>query len=489
MNKHKKIITQLTIIKTHSGIYLNKLAMVCCLLLLNGCASHFKSFNDEPDINIPENWQAQEVQASFKSHNWLADLNDDTLNEYVAIALKQNYNLKASAARLSASFNQIKINTATLLPSASLNVNRNRSKNFINDQEIRDNTYSGSFDIRWEADVWGKLNQRRKFALFSAKAQKANYVAARLSLATNVAKAWYNLNSAKLLLNVANLRLASFKKTAQIIEDNYKSGTLTALDVYLSRTDVETEVSNLADAEFVYIQNIRTFKRLLAEYPTVDNDLDAQLPIIEKHVPAGLPSELLTRRPDIIASRASWQADLSSAKSAHRARFPSFSLTGSISDNQANASDLFDSDNLIWNIIGGISQPIFNAGSLKAQQQQAYYTSEASFANYADTILNAYQEVENALSREHILKKQHAALIKAVDLADGGFNLALDQYQSGIVNYTTVLEAQRRVFNTLSNEIRLRNNLLQNRLDLHLALGGDFSVDENAQKTEGQSTK
>lgn len=468
---------------------LRQVLVVVGCFLVSGCAGHFKSFNDQPDIDIPSNWQAQEVQAPFKNGNWLTELNDEALNEYITVALKQNYNLKSAAARLTASFKLIRINTANLLPSASIAVNRSRSKNFINQQEIRDNSYIGNVDIRWEADIWGKLTQRRKSALFGAKAQQANYEAARLSLAANVAKAWYNLNSAKLLQNVAELRLASFKKTAQIIEDNYKSGTLTALDVYLSRTDVQTETSNLAEAEFVFIQNMRAFKQLLAEYPSVEAEMDAELPIIEKSVPAGLPSELLERRPDIIASRALWQSDLASAKSAQRARFPSFNLTGSITDNQQSASDLFDSDNLVWSIIGGLSQPIFNAGSLKAQQQQAYFTSEASFANYAETILNAYREVENTLSREHILKKQHSALIKAVDLADGGFNLALDQYQTGIVNYTTVLEAQRRVFNTLSNEIRLRNELLQNRIDLHLALGGDFSVEEISQKTDTESAK
>jgi len=126
-----------------------------------------------------------------------------------------------------------------------------------------------------------------------------------------------------------------------------------------------------------------------------------------------------------------------------------------------------------------LSQPIFAAGALKAQARQAYNGAEIAYASLVRTTLTAFEEVENSLTRETVLFEQHNAIKEAVQLAQGGLNLALDRYQSGIENYTTVLQSQRSLFDSLSNELNLRNALLQNRIGIHLALGGDFATSED----------
>jgi outer membrane protein TolC len=132
-------------------------------------------------------------------------------------------------------------------------------------------------------------------------------------------------------------------------------------------------------------------------------------------------------------------------------------------------------------IIASLTQPIFAAGALKAQEQRAYNDAEIAYASMLKTTLNAFEEVENSLTRETVLIEQHTAIKEAVKLAQGGLDLALDRYQSGIENYTTVLQSQRDLFDSLGNELNLRNALLQNRIGLHLALGGDFVNQEARQ--------
>ena len=129
---------------------------------------------------------------------------------------------------------------------------------------------------------------------------------------------------------------------------------------------------------------------------------------------------------------------------------------------------------MIETLVAGIAAPIFAAGSLRSARDQAYHEAESAYANLLRTALTAFEEVENSLSQETLLAQQHAAIKEAVNLAEGGLNLALDQYQSGIETYTTVLQSQRSLFDTLENELNIRNALLQNRIGLHLALGGDF---------------
>ena len=432
-------------------------------------------------------------------NGWLSGFGDQDLVTHAQKALDNNPNLLASAAQLKSAIEQVTINGAQLWPRAQLNYRDNETKvkgpagggvsnvggiavdssagGQIGDTittEVR--TISATLDVSWEADIWGKLTQRKKSAALNAKAQAETFKAAEFSLVANVSRAWYNMITNKLQVELAEQRLESFERTAALIDENYKRGLRSALDVYLSRTDVQLQVSNLADAQFNYTQALRTFKTLLGEYPDSELQFSAVLPEINEPVPAGLPAELLTRRPDIRASQLQYEAQIASAKAANRDRYPSLTFSGSIGDSRDEFDALFDNDNMIRTLVAGLVQPVFLAGELKAREQSALYQAEASYASLVNTTLTAFQEVEDSLSREESLKAQHTAVKEAVKFAQGGLDLALDRYQSGIENYTTVLEAQRRLFDSRRNEINIRNALLQNRIGIHLALGGDFST-------------
>lgn len=486
----------------------HKLAALSFALLLAGCGSQIKQLPDTAEIDVPEQWQTQAVaqtstettQAIQQSEpetvqgGWIASFGDDDLIKYTQQALEGNPNLLASAAQLKSAIEQVTINGAQLWPRAQLNYRDNETKvrgpgdgvsNVGGVAVIGEGgggsvttkvrTISATLDISWEADIWGKLTQRKKSAALGAKAQAETFKAAEFSLAANVSRAWYNLITNQLQVELAQQRLDSFERTASLIDENYKRGLRSALDVYLSRSDVQTQVASLSDAQFNYQQSLRTFKSLLGEYPDAQLEFEARLPEITDSVPAGLPAELLKRRPDIIASQFEYEAQIASAKAANRDRYPSLTLSGSIGDNRNDFESLFENDNMVRVLVGGLVQPIFLAGELKARERSAVFQAEAAYASLVNTTLTAFQEVEDSLAREEALKIQHEAIKQAVDFAQSGLELALDRYQSGIEDYETVLSSQRRLFDSRRNEINIRNALLQNRIGIHLALGGDFS--------------
>ncbi len=462
-----------------------KVGAFALILSLTACASQIKQLPKEANIIVPETWQFQSVsndetdskpvEVIYVENGWLKAFDDKDLVKHVSVALNANPDLLASAAQLKSAIEQVTINGSSLWPNVSANASKNNTDDEVAGVTTEIRSVSASLDVSWEADIWGKLTQRRKSAAYSARAQAELFKAAELSLVANVSRAWFNLVTNKLQLELAQLRLESFERTAGLIDENYKRGLRSALDVYLSRTDVQVQISSKADAQFNYDQSLRTFKTLLGEYPDTDLSFDTGLPTMTGLVPSGLPSELLTRRPDIKASQLQYKSQIANAKAAHRDRFPSISFRGSIGDTRDEFEQLFDNDNVVMTLISGIAQPIFLAGALKSREQQAVYQAQASYASLIKTTLTAFQEVEDSLARETTLRKQHIAIKKAVKFAQGGYDLALDRYQSGIENYTTVLESQRRLFNSKRDEINFRNALVQNRIGIHLALGGDFT--------------
>jgi len=482
-------------------------AAVFLSLILAGCASQIKELPSEADVELPEKWEviiterdadtnlepAIEIEAEVSEpepevvaevttvveesvhDGWLSSFDDEDLNKYVQAALDNNPDLLASAATLKTAIEGVTINGANLWPSVSANVRRNDTDVEEDGVSTEVRTVTGTLNVSWEADIWGKLTQRRKAAVYSALAQSELYKASELSLVANVTRAWYNLVANKLQLDLAYQRLDSFKSTLDLIEENYQRGLRSALDVYSSRTDVQTQISSLADTKYSYIESLRAFKTLLGDYPDTDLEFTATLPDLLEPIPVGLPAELLTRRPDIKASQLQYESQIATAKAANRDRYPSINFTGTLSDSRDSFNKLFDDNNMVLSLVTGVAQPIFQAGALKSREQQAIYQAESAYASLVRTTLNAFEEVENTLSREGTLIEQRDALREAVSFAENGLELALNRYQSGIETYTTVLESQRRLFDSKRSEINIRNAILQNRISAHLALGGDFS--------------
>jgi outer membrane protein TolC len=281
---------------------------------------------------------------------------------------------------------------------------------------------------------------------------------------------------AEKLLALYRSRVENSQQNLAIIEANYSSGLTPALDVYLTRNDLNNELTRVSEQETVKIKLIRQLERLIGEYPKGELLVNANLPLLTNDIPVGLPSELVSRKP---ALQASWYQLLSQNAAlayAHKQRFPSIVLSGSLGDANADIGDLLSGSSLAWSLLGNVSAPIFNAGRLKANEEKARLALKQGEQLYLDTLYGAFSDVENAITTEKSLKQRYYTMLAAQVNAKIAATLSFEQYQSGLVSYTTVLEAQKRSFEAQTTLIKIKNQLIANRINLHFSLGGDFTT-------------
>jgi outer membrane protein, multidrug efflux system len=432
-----------------------------------------------PDIRqqeIPASWNDADNQLPV-SADWLADFNDPALRDLVSKAMQKNYLLAEQAARVEEARQSVTVSGAERFPELSLALNGSRRQSVINDSsKTIGSNFEIGLDLSWEIDVWGKLSDAEKQASLNLLAQEARYQDARYQLAANVSRAWFNVIGASQLLTLFRQRFSNLQVDVDIIERAYRQGLNSSLDVYLTRTTVEQERARVARQEQLLSENMIALQLLLAAYPDGKVDNSKTLSVIDLPVPLGLPSELVSRRPDLQQAWMNLLAADSGLALAHKQRFPRISLTAASSDVSSELGNLLNGSALAWSLLGNLTQPLFNAGRLKAQEEQARTRVVQLEKQYLDKLYQALSEVENAISRDVSLKAQYSATLATEENAVAALTLAFEQYQRGLVTYTTVLESQRRAFDAQSTVIDLRNQLLQNRISLYLALGGNFEA-------------
>ncbi len=210
-------------------------------------------------------------------------------------------------------------------------------------------------------------------------------------------------------------------------------------------------------------------------------DAAGKLPDINTEIPVGVPINLLERRPDILSAKAKLLAAGYNSQAADKELLPSLSITASGSNSSSNFSDLLKFDNIFWNLVGNVTQPIFQGGKLRyrAKSQEALF--EAEKQNFARILLNSFKEVEDALASERSLKEQVEHRAKAAENAVAAANVALDQYGRGLIKISVLLESQRQSLAQQSQLISIKKQRINNRISLHLALGGDFTNTEDIQ--------
>ena len=426
----------------------------------------------------PDNWQRQADVGTVNS-NWLSDFSDDTLNTLIIEALNQNYSLASQAATVEIAAQNNRIFRADRLPRLDLALRRSRGRTVIGSTaNTTQSSFTLSADLDFEIDVWGRLSKAQKASHLDLLAAESNYLDSQRVLAANTARQWYNAIEAKQLLSLFENRLQNLTESADIIESGYRQGINEALDVFLAQNSVEQEQASVANQKQLLLENTSNLQRFLARYPDGQMPVSDQLPTLNTDIPVGLPSELVTRRADVQSAWLSLLAADADLAVSHKARFPRLSLSGSTSDTTEEFNDLLDGGSLAWSLVGNLTQPLFDAGRLKALEEQARQRVTQAEKSYLDVLFDAFNEVEDGISRNRLLQDQLVAFQKAEQNADAALELAFDQYQRGLVTYTTVLESQRRAFDAQTTVVRLKNQLLQNRIGLFLSLGGEFEVNQ-----------
>ncbi|QBY03582.1 efflux transporter outer membrane subunit [Thalassotalea sp. HSM 43] len=450
------------------------------LIMIAGCQTPTGIDQSSEQLDLPEQYYfyqntavKQAEQESLLTLNyWLAELDNQTLDEMINKAIANNRQLQIRRFELAKAEQQLIISGASDWPELSLNVAQSRSKNIINDNSSINNNAEISLDLSYELDVWGRLSDQQKQSQLNFKIAQANYSQALADLSAEIVAGWYRLAEAQQLLELYAERAQNLKNNLEQIKSSYRLGLNQALDVYLTQNDVSSELARLAEQNQQVTEASRALQLLLGDYPSAALSSDVQLPSVQISAYAGVPSELISRRHDLNARWYGLLAADAGLAVAHKNRFPRIALTASTGDSSDQLDNLLDGGSLAWSIIGNISQPIFNAGRLEALEEQALLDVKITEQQYLDDVFQAFSDIENGVHRHQTLLSRFDHFQYARENAVAAEKLAFDQYLKGIVDYTTVLESQRRAFDAQTQLIQLKAQLLQNQVALALSLGG-----------------
>ena len=455
--------------------FLPKLLFI--LLFLAGCVSVHERV-ELPIADLPSEWSNSIRSDGAVKNYWLLDFNDPTLEALVAESLENNPNLIATAARLNHALAEAKIAGADRLPSFALGLggSRQRISNFGPQQTdgIYYNNNNIDLNLSWEIDLWGRLNNYSSAALAKAEASSADYAATRLSLAAQTAKSWFNFKEAAAQEQLAEIDVINHEKNLAALESGYRSGIRTGLEIREIRNLAANAAAILSSRRRQLDQAARRLEIFLGRYPSASLVKATDLPSLPESIPAGLPSELLLRRPDLIAAERRLAATNQTLRAAKKDLLPKLSLTSSAGTATSEFDQLLDSNFRVGAVAGNLISPIFQGGRIRANINRRKSEKDQAIANYHSTALQAFLEVESALAGENLLRVEARQLMQAANTAKDSLKLARQQYSRGSLSFSKMLQSERNAIAMQSRYLVAHRNLLNNRIDLHLALGGSF---------------
>lgn len=472
---------------------------VALLAMLAGCVHAPKPEIPALGFDVPNQWGVHGGQEGGVEDNWWESLDDPVLDELIGKALGNNPDLAAASARVEIALAESRIAGADLYPQlqGGLNASRNRTNITVTEVErsadpsaeptitkslepLYTNAYGLSLDLGWEIDLWGRMRSETKASRAALQATLADYAAAQLSLSGQVAKVWFTLTESRLQVALTERTVETYRETARQASDRVEEGIQPPGDKYLA-------LSNLASAEGALALRRATLERvqrqletLLGEYPSGLLEGAGDLPGVPSPPPVGIPAQLIGRRPDLIAAERRLAAADSRLSASRAALYPRISLTASGGTASEELGDLLSAERVVWTILGNLVQPIFQGGRLLAQVDARAGRKAEAIATFAQQALGAFSEVEQALAVDSLLATREEALRRSAQNAEEAVVIAQNRYAQGIENLIVVLESQRRALDARSAWLAVRRERLENRIDLHLALGGGFNVPASA---------
>lgn len=419
--------------------------------------------------DIALQWQSA-IDRGAVSGGWLATFNDRRLEGLAEEALNNNRALVAAAANLDVAAGLAKQAGARLAPAVSIGGAGEGTKR---GGTSTDGAGVG-LNVQWEMDVWGRLRAGASAAEESFRASEADFEFARQSLVAQTAKAWFLATEAFQQRQLANDAVDIYSKILDIVTSQTEVGQAQPQDLYLAKADLGEARERQRQAQGAFEQSIRSLEVLLGRYPSAELKAAEEFVAMPAMVPAGVPSALLERRPDIQAAERQVAAAFQRIKEAKAAKLPRITLTGSSGRSSNDLIDLIGANKGFFSLGANFLAPLDLGGELQAQVEIESAQQEAAIANYGQAALQAFNEVESALTNEALLGERESLLFYSVENNRGALDVSQTKYEFGQIDLLSVLQLQARLLNSRVALIRIRNARLAQRVDLHLALGGSF---------------
>lgn len=449
-------------------------------LTLSGC---FKMGPDyqrpQMDFQMPAHYQytPSELIMPEPDDQWWRVFNDPELNQLVEQVLKSNLDIKRATAAVLEVRAQLVSTRADRFPQVDVQGQAERQqlpKGTSADRTFT--TYDLALPASFEIDLWGRLARAEEAARANLLQAEANRRTVAQTVVAETVTLYLQMESLERAIDIANKLVESFRRSLNLVESRYKRGLTSVLDVRQARRVLAGAEATLPSLRQDLGTTQQALAVLLGRYP------ETRPPRLQPEdyykrldpVPPGLPSELLLRRPDIRAAEEQLMALNALVGAAKASRFPRIVLTGTYGYTSDDLDRLFKPENELWSIAAGIAQPLFDAGKLRAAQRAAEARYQQGVAEYAKTVLTAFAEVEGAfLTREEQLKRREY-VVTFLREAREAQRIAESRYEKGLVDFLTVLDTQRTRFEAERDLLQVDFTLLNNRVNLHRALGGGW---------------
>lgn len=456
--------------------------MVTVLVLVSCAVSDQKQESKEAAhaaVPTADSWATQVESHSIKSQSetgkWLESFNDPLLSKLVAEGLANNFDLQVAAGNMNQAWLLAEQSGAALKPTVNLSVGGARS-GVLDSPAGRgpSNNTSVGLQASWELDLWGRIRSGVNAAEASAQAAEADYKYSQYSLSANIAKSYLKVIEAKQQEEIARKNLGILKETMRVTQAQYDNGVATGQDVALNKANLAAVQGQLASLEGSERDALRALEVLLGRYPSASVDIPGVLPKLPAPPPAGMPSEMLERRPDLVSAERQIAAAFNITNQAKAARLPSFSLTASVNSASSSLSDVLNPANAAWQLGANLLAPIFDGGQRRIQVEISTVEQKQAIANYAQSALNAFSEVEQNLDQSAVLAQREISLSEVQTESAKAYHIASLRYNEGEIDLLDSLQIQQQAISAESNLIALKGTQLEQRINLYLALGGDW---------------
>ncbi|MDV7105969.1 TolC family protein [Vibrio sp. TH_r3] len=444
---------------------MNRSFLVLAITGLMGCSS--SSNNDFEELakqSLQQQiaWSAQQPDA-IEVVQLTELMNIPELDTLIKQAMKNNPSLQQTLTALKIVYAQRDETNSDRIP--SLTAGYDASK-----EEGSDSEYSADLTVSWELDLWNEIGNETKAADKDIASSIATYQSATDTLAANIMRAWLQINLQKQLVDIELLRLKLLEDNEQMILEKYRSGLGDLEDLDTAKTESAATRSTLAEYTEQLAQNERSLALLLGNVGGEQTfNVSSEFPQVITPL-VSLPEQDLSRRPDLQSAFYDLEAEEFRTTAAYKALLPSISLSVALSDTASSpTSALFASP--LWSLLGQLSAPILDGGYLQSQIDIAELTTENAYWIYKETLLNAVNEVENALGQEKSLAEQQQHLEVALESAKRSYANYQEKYREGLVDISDLISVQTSGFDVKANLTEVIYNRLVNRIDLGLALG------------------
>lgn len=484
-------------------MYKKALSIGITLFLLGFTPSCMKLGPDftppEPGIAIPDTWNVyskdENVSVAPKKavvDNWWQEFGNPRIDRLIENTLAHNFDIRIATDRLNelqALFDYIH---ADRYPSINLQVSASRQKtadafSFPDIPGIEldnpSNTYSLSVPAAFEIDFWGKISRSEEKAW--AEYLMANETAKTIiqTIVAETVTLYLQSEALERRIHIVIHRIENAKRTLDIVENRYKRGLASILDVKQANSSLAQTQANLPALEQQYGTLQQQLHILQGRYPETIKPVDAHPENYLKQlnpISPGLPSELLLRRPDIRAAEEKIKSLNAAVGVAKTNRFPLISLTANAGYSNRELSDMFLAESSLWSIGAGIMQPVFNAGKLKALQKTAEAQFQRGLIEYTKTVLSAFSEVENALLVREKTLRQRDLIVTFLNQARDTHAVAQSHYERGLTDFLTVLNSELIRFQAEESLVLVDLAILANRVSLYRALGGGVETKQQS---------